>query len=45
MMLMLSFDMGVEVSVARGRIDALLELPDRVYIMEFKDEIQMRVKQ
>ena len=35
-MMMLSFDMGVEVSVSRGRIDALLELPDRVYIMEFK---------
>jgi len=33
---MLHFDMGVEVSVSRGRIDALLELPDRVYIMEFK---------
>jgi len=35
-MMMLSFDMGVEVSVSRGRIDALLELSDRVYIMEFK---------
>ena len=35
-MMMLHFDMGVEVSASRGRVDALLELPDRVYIMEFK---------
>jgi len=35
-MMTLSYDMRVEVSVARGRIDALLELPDMVYIMEFK---------
>jgi len=35
-MMMLSYDMRVEVSVSRGRIDALLELVDRVYIMEFK---------
>jgi len=35
-MMMLTFDMGVEVSASRGRVDALLELSDRVYIMEFK---------
>jgi len=33
---MLGFDVYAEVSTSRGRIDAVLELSDRVYIMEFK---------
>ena len=33
---LLGFDMGAEVSVARGRVDAVLELERNVYIMEFK---------
>ena len=32
----LGFDMSVEVSVSKGRIDAVLELDEKVYIMEFK---------
>jgi hypothetical protein len=32
----LGFDVEAEVSVAKGRIDAVLELEDTVYIMEFK---------
>jgi hypothetical protein len=32
----LGFDIEAEVSVAEGRIDAVLELGDAVYIMEFK---------
>ena len=32
----LGFDLDVEVSVARGRVDAILELDDKVYIMEMK---------
>jgi len=32
----LGFDMDVEVSVSKGRIDAVLELDDKVYVMEFK---------
>ena len=35
-MILLGFDMDVEVSVSRGRIDAVLELSDKIYIMEFK---------
>ena len=35
-MTLLGFDMDVEVSVSKGRVDAVLELPDKVYIMEFK---------
>ena len=33
---LLGFDMDAEVSVAVGRIDATLELEEKVYIMEFK---------
>jgi len=33
---LLGFDMNVEVSTSRGRIDAVLELEDNAYIMEFK---------
>jgi len=32
----LGFDMEVEVSVSKGRVDAVLELDDKVYVMEFK---------
>jgi hypothetical protein len=32
----LGFDIGAEVSVSGGRIDAVLEHDDKVYIMEFK---------
>ena len=35
-MRLLGFDLEAEVSVARGRIDAVLELNDKVYIIEFK---------
>ena len=37
-MIMLGFDIDVEVSTSRGRIDAILELSDKAYIMEFKYE-------
>ena len=37
-MTLLGFDMEVEVSVSRGRVDAVLELEDKVYVMEFKYE-------
>ena len=36
MMNLLGFDIDAEVSVSGGRIDATLELDDKVYIMEFK---------
>ena len=36
LMNVLGFDMSVEVSTATGRIDAVLELGDKVYILEFK---------
>ena len=32
----LGFDMDVEMSVSKGRVDAVLELDDTVYVMEFK---------
>ena len=32
----LGFDMDVEVSVSKGRVDAVLELDNNVYVMEFK---------
>ena len=35
-MSLLGFDMDLEVSVSKGRIDAVLELADKIYIMEFK---------
>jgi len=35
-MTLLGFDMDVEVSVSKGRVDAVLELEDKVYVMEFK---------
>ena len=35
-MTVLGFDMNVEVSTSRGRVDAALELDDKIYIMEFK---------
>ena len=35
-MTILGFDMDVEVSVSKGRIDAVLELDDLVYVFEFK---------
>jgi len=35
-MSMLGFDMDVEVSVSKGRVDAVLELENKVYIMEMK---------
>jgi hypothetical protein len=35
---LLGFEVDAEVSVSRGRIDAALELDDKVYIMEFKYE-------
>ena len=37
-MTLLGFDMDVEVSVSTGRVDAVLELDDKVYVMEFKYE-------
>ena len=37
-MTLLGFDMDVEVSTSRGRVDAVLELDDKVYVMEFKYE-------
>ena len=37
-MTLLGFDMDVEVSASHGRIDAVLELADNVYVMEFKYE-------
>ena len=35
-MSVLGFDMDVEVSTAKGRVDAVLELGDKVYVTEFK---------
>ena len=35
---LLGFDVDAEVSVSRGRIDATLELEDKVYVFEFKYE-------
>ena len=35
-MTLLGFDMDVEVTTSRGRVDAVLELEDKVYVMEFK---------
>ena len=35
-MTVLGFDIDAEVSTSRGRIDASLVLPDRVYVFEFK---------
>ena len=35
---LLVFDIDAEVSVSGGRIDAVLELSDKVYIIEFKYE-------
>ena len=32
----LGFDMDAEASVSGGRVDAVLELGDKVYVMEFK---------
>jgi hypothetical protein len=37
-MTVLGFNMDVEVSVSKGRVDAVLELSDKVYVMEFKYE-------
>ncbi|MCL2046048.1 MAG: ATP-binding protein [Oscillospiraceae bacterium] len=37
-MTLLGFDMDVEVSTSRGRIDAVLELDDKVYVIELKYE-------
>ena len=37
-MTVLGFDIDAEVSVSKGRVDAVLELDDKVYIMEFKYE-------
>ena len=37
-MSVLGFDMDVEVSVSTGRVDAVLEIVDNVYVMEFKYE-------
>jgi len=37
-MSVLGFDTSAEVSVAKGRIDAVLELPDKIYVVEFKYE-------
>ncbi|MCL1816388.1 MAG: ATP-binding protein [Clostridiales bacterium] len=36
LMNLLGFDIDSEVSVAGGRVDAVLELADKVYVMEFK---------
>ena len=35
-MTILGFDMDAEVSTSKGRIDAVLELEDKVYVFEFK---------
>jgi hypothetical protein len=35
-MSILGFDMDAEVSTSKGRIDAVLELVDKVYVLEFK---------
>ena len=35
-MSVLGFDMDAEVSTSKGRVDAVLELEDKVYVMEFK---------
>jgi len=35
-MTVLGFDIEAEVQTAKGRIDAVLELEGRIYIMEFK---------
>ena len=35
-MTILGFDMDVEVSVSKGRVDAVLELDEIVYVFEFK---------
>ena len=35
-MTVLGFDIDAEVSVANGRVDAVLEFSDKVYVMEFK---------
>ena len=32
----LGFDMDVEVSVSKGRVDAVIEFDDKAYVMEFK---------
>ena len=32
----LGFDMDVEVSASKGKVDAILDLDDKVYVMEFK---------
>ena len=37
-MTVLGFDISAEVSMSRGRVDAVLELDDKVYIIEFKYE-------
>ena len=37
-MTVLGFDIEAEVSVSKGRVDAVLELDDKVYIIEFKYE-------
>ena len=37
-MSVLGFDMAVEVSVSKGRVDAVLELDDKVYVIELKYE-------
>ena len=37
-MSVLGFDIDAEVSTSMGRIDAVLELPDKVYVIEFKYE-------
>ena len=34
----LGFKMNAEVAVSKGRVDATLELADKVYVMEFKHE-------
>jgi hypothetical protein len=36
MLTLLGFDVYAEVSTSRGRIDAILEIDEKVYIMEFK---------
>ena len=35
-MTLLGFDMDLEVSASKGSVDAVLELDDKVYIMEIK---------
>jgi len=37
-MSVLGFNMDAEVSTSKGRVDAVLELDDKVYVMEFKYE-------